>query len=86
MSQRNQNPYDVPVDKITWLKAVRNSWENPLKVVLGPSDTLMAGDGRPFVRIAELYAPTKCTYHCHPNNFSPMGDLAKRIALGMETP
>ena len=79
----NQNPHNIPMDKIAWLKT-RSPWDNPLKVVLGPSTRLSAVDGRPFIRIAELYAPSKCTYECHPDNFSPMVDLAKRIALGME--
>jgi hypothetical protein len=76
-----QNPHNVPVDKIAWLKTA-SLWENPLKVVLGPSDLLQTEDGRPFVRIAELHTPDRCTYICHPDNFLSMAPLAKRIALG----
>jgi len=77
----NQNPHNIPPEKVVWLSTVR-PWENPLKVFVGPSTMLQTEDGRPFVMIAELYAPTKCTYHCHPDNFSPMVSLAKRLAMG----
>lgn len=79
----NQNPHNIPLEKIVWLKTC-SSWENPLKVVLGQSGHLQSTDGRPFIMIAELHTPEKCTYHCHPDNFLPMVDLAKKIALGME--
>lgn len=83
MKPVNQNPHNIPMDSVGWLKTA-SPWENPLKVILGPSDLLQSVDGRPFVRIAELHTPTKCTYVCHPDNFRPMVNLAKRIALGME--
>lgn len=80
----NQNPHNIPFSEIIWLKRASRH-ESPLKRLLGYSSKLRAVDGRPFVRIAELHAPETCTYECHPDNFHPMDDLAKRIALGMET-
>lgn len=80
-SMKNENPHKIPPERIAWLSTA-SRWENPLKVVLGPSDTLHALDGRPFIRVAELYAPEKCSWICHPDNFSPMDNFAKRIALG----
>jgi len=81
-----RNPHDVPLDRIVLHKhALWSAWEFPLKVVLGSSTRLYdARDGRPFIRIAELYAPTKCTYECHPDNFRPICDTAKRVLLGEE--
>ncbi len=78
------NPYDIPLDRIVWLKRA-SPWENPLKVDMGPSEYLMSKDGHPHRKIAELYAPDKCTFHCHVRNFHPMINLAKAIALKMVT-
>lgn len=81
-----KNPHNIPIDKIVlFTSALRSGryWDDfPLKVNIGPSTRLQATDGRPFIRIAELYAPDKCTYECHPNNFSNICDIAKRILLG----
>jgi hypothetical protein len=77
----SRNPHHVPLDKIVWHKRT-SPWEFPLKAVIGESVIWQSRDGRRFIRIAELYNPTKCTYESSPDNFHPICDTAKRILLG----
>ncbi len=75
------NPHNIPLDQIVWKKRA-STWEMPLKVNLGQHDNWTTKDGRPCIRIAELFAPDKCTYICHPDNFYPISDFAKEVILG----
>lgn len=82
-----KNPHNVPHDKIIWKNvSLYEIWDFPLKVNIGPSDKLKTEDGRPYICIAELYAPDKCTYHCHPDNFSKICDTAKYVILEGKAP
>jgi len=77
-----RNPHNIPLDRIIWKKDARDSWDWPLKVNLGLSRTWRTEDGRPFICIAELDAPEKCTFHCHPDNFKALPDYMKQVMLG----
>lgn len=77
------NKHNVPLDKILYIPDRRTG--HCLVVDLGPSDMYEEKTRVHSRRIAELYAPTKCTWHIPHRSFKPICDLSKRILLGEVT-